>query len=215
MCRQGLHSEWELHETYTPPLLLYEFCWWILSASFLIKIQATWTPSAISGGQWAWLLTSFEMGKASFILFRTGSHCVTQADFELATLKFQTLWEFVILLLQPSNCWDYECVPPFLFVSVLYCSRGAQTQGLVHARKGLYDWATSLACTCTSLRKATGKQSHELGWHSKHCRFLVIQSTNSLVTQSPHSVIRIGVLDLIPENRGKYGHGSQVGPVIV
>lgn len=215
MCRQGLHSEWELHETYTPPLLLYEFCWWIPSASVLIKIQATWTPSAISGGQWAWLLTSFEMGKASFILFRTCSPCVAQADFELATLKFQTLWEFVILLLQPSNCWDYECVPPFLFVSVLYCNRGAQTQGLVHARKGLYDWATSLVCTCTSLRKATGKQSHELGWHSKHCRFLVIQSTNSLVTQSLHIVIRIGVLDLIPENRGKYGHGSQVGAVIV
>lgn len=82
MCRQGLHSEWELHETYTPPLLLYEFCWWIPSASVLIKIQATWTPSAISGGQWAWLLTSFEMGKASFILFRTGSPCVAQADFE-------------------------------------------------------------------------------------------------------------------------------------
>lgn len=37
------------------------------------------------------------MGRASFILFRTGSHCVAQADFELATLKFETLWEFVIL----------------------------------------------------------------------------------------------------------------------
>jgi hypothetical protein len=35
-------------------------------------------------------------------LFKTGSHYVAQADLEL-----------MILLLQPSECWDYRCEPPY------------------------------------------------------------------------------------------------------
>jgi hypothetical protein len=43
---------------------------------------------------------------------QTGASCIVQAGLELA-----------IFLLQPSECWDYRCVPPCLAVACTFKRR--------------------------------------------------------------------------------------------